>query len=158
MTLTYDMTFLAILLSGLYERTAVRSGTLPWFIHAESTRFFPMNIPPMPRIWNILLAYHKCMDDWLDKEKPLETFLCPASQKRYKTLEARYPRQVQAINIYMENVHNGEKMPPGRFRFDFQVTQAFFLVSFLPAERTNGGYLKTDGILPGKMYLSYGCL
>jgi len=58
---------------------------------------------------NILLAYHKCMDDWLDDKSLWKLSYARLLKKRYKTLEARYPRQVQAINIYMENVHNGEK-------------------------------------------------
>ena len=109
MTLTYDMTFLAILLSGLYEPDSC-SGLERCLVHPCRKHMILSNeYTAYAADMNILLAYHKCMDDWLDDKSLWKLSYARLLKKRYKTLEARYPRQVQAINIYMENVHNGEK-------------------------------------------------
>ena len=109
MTLTYDMTFLAILLSGLYEPDSC-SGLERCLVHpCRKHKILSNEYTAYAADMNILLAYHKCMDDWLDDKSLWKLSYARLLKKRYKTLEARYPRQVQAINIYMENVHNGEK-------------------------------------------------
>lgn len=109
MTLTYDMTFLAILLSGLYEPDS-RSCPGRCLVHpCRKHEILSNEYTAYAADMNILLAYHNCMDDWLDDKSLRKLTYAKLLEKRYKALEALYPRQIQAINIYMEDVRGAEE-------------------------------------------------
>lgn len=109
MTLTYDMTFLAILLSGLYEPDS-RSRRERCLIHpCRKHEILSNEYTDYAADMNILLAYHNCMDDWLDDRSLPKLSYARLLEKKYKALEPQYPRQAELINVYMENVRNGEK-------------------------------------------------
>ena len=69
MTLTYDMTFLVILLTGLYEPDTktemVRCIAHPMQKHAAKTNEFTEYAAAI----NMLLSYYKCEDDWADEHR-----------------------------------------------------------------------------------------
>ena len=77
LTLTYDMTFLILLLSGLYEaeeETAfVRCAAHPLGKHAARSSLFTGYAADM----NVLLTYYQCMDDWKDEKKVLKKGYAP---------------------------------------------------------------------------------
>ena len=67
LTLSYDMTFVALLLSALYDEP-VESSTCkcvahPFEAHATSRSVFTDYAADM----NLLLSYYKCLDDWTDE-------------------------------------------------------------------------------------------
>ena len=66
-TLSYDMTFLIILLSGLYEPPAedsIRNCVAhPFQKHPARTNEITQYAADM----NIVLSYYKCLDDWTDE-------------------------------------------------------------------------------------------
>lgn len=69
LTLSYDMTFVALLLSALYDEP-VESSTCkcvahPFEAHATSRSVFTDYAADM----NLLLSYYKCLDDWTDERK-----------------------------------------------------------------------------------------
>lgn len=72
LTLTYDMTFLAILLSSLYEpkshRKECRCLVHPTKKHTFVTSEYTDYVADM----NILLAYHKALDDWKDDHSVIQ--------------------------------------------------------------------------------------
>ncbi|MDY3920429.1 MAG: DUF5685 family protein [Candidatus Limivivens sp.] len=108
MTLTYDMTFLVILLTGLYE--------LP--DHTETHRCIAHPQEKHPMLFNeatdyaadmnILLTYHNCMDDWFDDRSLVKLSAARVLEKKYRALEASYPRQTKAMVSYMEKIRKGE--------------------------------------------------
>lgn len=71
MSLSYDMAFLAMLLTGLYEPEEVKSFTRcaahPFSKHAVVENVFTEYAADM----NIILTYYKCEDDWKDEKKLL---------------------------------------------------------------------------------------
>lgn len=66
--LNYDMTFLVLLLSSLYEpeeaASSVRCVAHPWKPHAQWRNAFTAYAAAM----NVALAYYQCMDDWEDEK------------------------------------------------------------------------------------------
>lgn len=97
MTLTYDMTFLIILLSSLYEpETKVTEGRC--LVHPTQKHPLLMNeITEYASDMNIALTYHNLLDDWVD-EKSVKGF---AGSKlflhKYHKIEEKYPRQCEVI-------------------------------------------------------------
>lgn len=108
LTLTYDMTFLVILLTGLYETPGVteehRCITHPTKKHA----MFVNDCTEYAADMNILLAYHNCMDDWLDDKSVVKLSAAKLLEKKYLLLKQQYPQKAAAIERYIENVHRGE--------------------------------------------------
>ena len=83
MTLTYDMTFLAILLSGLYEPDSC-SGLERCLVHpCRKHKILSNEYTAYAADMNILLAYHKCMDDWLDDKSLWKLSYARLLKKRY---------------------------------------------------------------------------
>lgn len=109
MTLTYDMTFLVILLNSLYEPDVetreARCAARPHKKHLEISCAAADYAADM----NVALAYHKLMDDWHDEHKLLSRSEAALIEKTYLRMAERYPRQIQAIERGLEALGHLEK-------------------------------------------------
>ncbi len=97
LSLSYDMTFLVLLLTGLYEPQdhtfSSRCVIHPGKKHTFRTNTFSSYAADM----NILLYYDKCMDDWTD-EKKLSRFLYALSIRRhFRQVIRRYPEKAAVV-------------------------------------------------------------
>ncbi len=97
MSLSYDMTFLALLHMSLYEPEETGGGNAcilhpiqkrPW-VDNEYVRY--------AADMNIALAYYKCLDDWADDRSVAAKTIADHLKKSIPSIEARYPRQCAAI-------------------------------------------------------------
>lgn len=97
MTLTYDMTFLIIILTSLYEKKD-RSEKHRCLAHPMEKHWMLSNeFSEYAADLNIALAYHNFIDDWAD-EKKLSGYAGAAYLKRsYQKIAKNYPRQCKAI-------------------------------------------------------------
>ncbi len=106
--LTYDMTFLAILLSSLNEgeetRRETRCGLHPFRKTADIRNQWTDYAADM----NVLLTYHNLMDDWEDEKKWNSRAAAALMSRSVKKLERKYPDQVRAIEVYLEDLHRTE--------------------------------------------------
>ena len=104
LTLTYDMTFLALLLTGLYEREG----------HLEKIRC-PLH--PMQKLetrrnaytqyaadMNVLLSYYNLLDDWIDEKKVGALAVARKLRPRFLEVCRKYPRQNRAVRSYMRKL------------------------------------------------------
>ncbi len=81
MTLTYDMTFLAILLTGLYEEKSSQERHF-CVLHPMQKRPCTRNrYTSYAADMNILLVYHNLMDDWQDEKKRGKPGCGPAAEE-----------------------------------------------------------------------------
>lgn len=72
MTLTYDMTFLTILLTGLYE-PRISESMERCLVHPVRKHHFRISsVTDYAADMNLLMTYYKCMDDWADERKLLK--------------------------------------------------------------------------------------
>lgn len=97
LALTYDMTFLTLLLSSLYEPEE-QSGHERCLVHPCKTHtYYESSVTRYAAAMNTALAYYNCMDDWQDDRRALRLaeakLLYPAMQRA----AAQYPRQCQAM-------------------------------------------------------------
>lgn len=108
-SLSYDMTFLAIFLSSLYEpeeaRTEFRCGAHPFqkrlAIENKYTDY-AANI-------TVALAYFKCKDDWEDEKKHLRKKYGEILEKSYQGVRQKYPRQCRKIEESIRELSEIEK-------------------------------------------------
>lgn len=104
MTLTYDMTFLVLLLSSLYEpeETCGSGRCLP---HPLKERAYWHNdATAYAAAMNVLLAYEKQRDDWQDDKNPVALTCSALLNTRAEQVEAEYPRQYGAIRAALDTL------------------------------------------------------
>lgn len=101
MLLNYDMTFLIILLTGLYE------------LHNEEIKFICPLHPGKKKTayvneasryasdMNVLLSYYNLVDDWKDDRNYPKHMISLMLKKDYGRISRKYPRQAQALDTYM---------------------------------------------------------
>lgn len=93
MTLTYDMTFLAIFVSALYE-PAEAHGQMRCLPHPkEAHDFVRTSMTDYAADMTIALAYFKALDDWQDDRSLPGGLTAQLLKKRYEAVSADYPRQ-----------------------------------------------------------------
>lgn len=108
-TLTYDMTFLVILLTGLYEPKTEES-TTRCVVHPVGKHRIAVNeYSTYCAEMNLLLTYYNSLDKWTD-ERHLAGFLAARVLKcKCKAIEKRYPRQAEAVRCSLERLAQIEK-------------------------------------------------
>jgi hypothetical protein len=109
MMLNYDLTFLALLLTGLYEPES----------KIERHRCIPHPVQKHPMIENeavsyaadmcVLLAYQKLKDDWTDEKKLAGRAGASLLKKAYHQVAEQYPRQAQALEKNIAALHRAER-------------------------------------------------
>lgn len=109
LTLSYDMTFVLLLLNGLYE-PETKHETTKCILH-------PIKKQPVRRSiiteyvadMNVLLSYYKCMDDWKDEKKYLKFLYGKLLEGKNKKTEVLYRKKAQVIVQYLEELAELEK-------------------------------------------------
>lgn len=109
MLLNYDMTFLLILLTGLYElpdeemsfRCAIHPANRKTAYWNDATEY--------AAAMDIILSYHNLRDDYEDEGSHIKQALAKALEKDYKRASIRYPKQAQAVEDYMRKLAEAEK-------------------------------------------------
>lgn len=100
LTLSYDMTFLAILLTSLYEPETKSDQTRCILHPLEKHTYVENKMIEYVADMNALLSYLKCLDDWED-EKKLHRLVF-AKLLEGKTEERKRLYQDKMRNIYMQ--------------------------------------------------------
>lgn len=107
--LNYDMTFLVVLLTGLYE-PETNTNTFTCGMHPTKRRMERQNsITEYAAHMNVLLAYHNLIDDWNDDRAYTKRTMAGIIQKDYERFAQRYPRQMRAVYEYLEQLDAYEK-------------------------------------------------
>ena len=109
LSLSYDMTFLAILLTGLYEPETEQSSCKciahPFENHETRRNIFTEYAADM----NALFAYYKCRDDWEDERKLWKLIYGRLREgKAGKQLHA-YSEKLRKIALTMQNFSEAEQ-------------------------------------------------
>ncbi len=109
LALNYDMTFLVLVLSSLYEPEE-RSGSARCASHpAKPQPWWDDELTRYAADLNIALTYHKLRDDWLDEGARLQKSLMDKLQGAYDGVKARLPRQCAAIEAELDGLLALEK-------------------------------------------------
>lgn len=108
-TLSYDMTFLALVLSSLYEpeehNGMERCAAHPFKPHCyaiNSMMEYAVDI-------NVALAYHKCADNWQDDKNPAYAAAKLALKSAYLKARAHQEEKCIAIEQWMRDIRQIEQ-------------------------------------------------
>ena len=108
-TLTYDMTFLLMVLSGLYEPRE-QKGTCRCVVHPGGKHPVRRNeITEYAADMNLLMAYYKCQDDWSDEKKVGRALLSVLLRKKSRRAAAIYRGKVNRMAGLLQKLYQKEK-------------------------------------------------
>lgn len=109
LSLSYDMTFLAILLTGLYDpqtrRGSCKCIAHPFEDHPTRNNIYTEYAADM----NVLFAHYKCQDDWKDEKKLWKLFYGRMLEGRTGKLKDAYGEKIRTINLLMQEFYDKEK-------------------------------------------------
>lgn len=109
LTLTYDMTFLVMLLTSLYE-TGTAEEEHRCVVHPLQKHKMLINeITEYAADMNIVLTYFHLMDDWKDEKSKLGYAGMKAFQRTYRKIAAKYPEKCQHIQECLAVLSECEK-------------------------------------------------
>lgn len=108
-TLSYDMTFILMLLSGLYEPETV-CGKSRCIMHPGKKHEYRYNeLTEYVADMNMLLMEYKCLDDWKDDGKRLRLLMARILGRRTGESRRRYSRKLEQIAAAMEELSQAEE-------------------------------------------------
>lgn len=108
MLLNYDMTFLIVLLTGLYELTN-ESSEITCALHPTKKRQVWINeATDYAADMNLIVAYHNLIDDWKDEKAYTKKAFAKMLDKDYARVIEKYPRQVHAVEEFMRKTDEVE--------------------------------------------------
>ena len=109
MLLGYDLTFLIVLLTGLYELENTETEfTCP--LHPTKKRPAYINeATEYAADMNLILAYQNLLDDWKDEKSYTKKAFVKILDKDYTRIVSKYPRQVRALEEFMRKTAEAEK-------------------------------------------------
>lgn len=111
LTLNYDMTFLVLVLSSLYEPEEQTCCKRCMMHPVKKRDSFQNRFTDYAADINLLLAWWNCMDDWEDERKLLHRCYAGLIDSRVKKLEQQYPRQAGAIRRELAQLKRYEDGP-----------------------------------------------
>lgn len=108
MLLNYDMTFLVVLLTGLYELENKETEFICPLHPAKKRQAWMNEATDYAADMNVLLAYHNLEDDWKDDKAYAKKTFARMIQKDYERIKQKYPRQAAAVEKYMQDLAKAE--------------------------------------------------
>ncbi len=109
MTLTYDMTFLILLLTSLYESDTVNEKHRCLSHPVKNQDNLINEITEFAAAMNIALSYHHFQDDWQDEKKIGGLAGASLVKRDYLKIEKQYPDQCAAIESALGRLKAYEK-------------------------------------------------
>ena len=108
-TLSNDLTFLAMLLNSLYCETEEKSREARCLTHPLKRHAYVSSpVFEYAADMNVALAYHKCLDNWLDDHNILSRSEALLLKRAYARIAGQYPEKCLAIERWLDEIHQIE--------------------------------------------------
>ena len=158
LTLTYDMTFVILLLTSLYE-TELKQSMHRCKVHPVKKQTMLQNeFSEYAADMNILLSYYHLKDDWQDEKKLSGLLGCAAFRKKAQKLAEKYPRQSRAIRRELKRLEQYEKEDRQEIESDGGMHRKTDGRTARLSKRYVGRAASEDRLFPWEIYLYYGRL
>ena len=158
-TLTYDMTFLVLLLSSLYEpyERASEAKCAPHPFKVQ--KYWQNEISDYAADMNVALAYLNCMDDWKDDLSLSGLAGAKLMKKSFDEISEKYPRQCKAMR---ESIKTLSELEDKRIFDADKASKSFGSLMaelFVYKEDYWSGYLRDFGMALGQfIYIMDACI
>lgn len=113
LTVSYDMTFLAMVLGSLYEPEEHASQKRCPVHPLQPRQVAQSEFTDYAADLSVAMAYHKCLDDWRDDHSAKARAAAVALEMPYCKAKRRIPQACQAIEDTMAGIHSIEEAALG---------------------------------------------
>lgn len=110
MSLSYDATFAAVLLSALYEPVTCRMQSGCVLHPVGKKKYLSNQIIDYVADMNVLLSYYKCQDDWKDEKNLFKLSYGATLKNQAKKVEMKYPHKAKKIKLALNTIYDLENM------------------------------------------------
>ena len=111
LTLTYDLTFLSLLLTSLYEPEEA-CGSCRCIAHPCKKHCYAINpCTEYAADMTIALTYYKCLDDWNDDRSLSARLVAKYLKKKYEKVKELWPEQCATIETELKVIAEAENNP-----------------------------------------------
>lgn len=107
-TLSYEMTFLSVLLNALYEEPLTHEKHICMIHPAQKHDMLFNEITEYAADMEVLLAYYKALDNWHDERDVKSQAFSKTLAKEVKAIEERWPRQSETVRACIEALSKAE--------------------------------------------------
>lgn len=149
-SLSYDLTFLALFLTGLYEKETKDLPCKCIFHPLEKRRKKENELLEYAADMNVLLTCFKCRDDWKDEKKADKAVYAAALNKAYDELKKKYPDKILRIEKQFDTLSKAENANLDDIDFLSGCFGKILAEVFLYAEDAWEGSVRTIGFMLGK--------
>lgn len=108
LSLSYDLTFLAMFLTGLYDGKTEEVPCQCIFHPLDKRRRKENQFLRYTADMNILLTYYKCRDDWADERNAVRAVYGRSLRKQYQRLKKKYPGKTAEIEEIFNTLSRAE--------------------------------------------------
>lgn len=109
LTLSFDMTFLTMLLDDLYD-CEKKEGECRCMVHPVKKHSYVMSDASLYAAkMNLLLCYDNLLDDWRDERNVVSALAAATIRRARMRIAKEYPRQTKAVEQYMEKLQSCEE-------------------------------------------------
>lgn len=109
MTVSYDMTFLTMLLDDLYDCEKAE-GECRCVVHPVKKHSYVKSAASLYAAkMNLLLCYDNLLDDWRDERNAAAAMAAATIRSARMRIAKEYPRQTKAVEQYIEKIHACEE-------------------------------------------------
>lgn len=109
LSLNYDVTFLAILLTGLYEPESIKKKT-GCILHPFKKRDIIENeFMQYSADIGLFLAYYKCIDDWKDDRNFIRYIYSLLIKNKVSAIKKKYKKKCENIERFLHELSEHEK-------------------------------------------------
>ena len=111
LTLTYDLTFLSLLLTSLYEPEEA-CGSCRCIVHPCKKHGYCIGTyTEYAADMTVALTYYKCLDDWKDDKSISAWLVAKYLKKRYEKVKILWPEQCATIETELKVIAEAENNP-----------------------------------------------
>ena len=109
LTLTYDLTFLSLLLTSLYEPEEA-CGSCRCIVHPCKKHGYCIGTyTEYAADMTVALTYYKCLDDWKDDRNLTHYLYAQSLKKHYQKIKEAWPRQCETIEKELDTLSQIEQ-------------------------------------------------
>jgi hypothetical protein len=108
-SLNYDMTFLILFLSSLYEPNEEEQDFRCPFHPTHRKKAVMNKYTDYAADMTVALSYFKCLDDWQDEHKHLQHQYAEKLEGSYQKVKVRWTRQCEAVEAGIHDLNEIEK-------------------------------------------------
>ena len=103
-TLSYDLTFLALLLNALYEPGEQADEERCPARPVKRHHFVTSPVMDYVADMNVALAYHKCRDNWIDDKNLVSAAEGALLKRAYASVNRAWPGRCEAIEAWLDEI------------------------------------------------------